>query len=393
MEKFEFSELPDRRLTDSVKWIDKGDILPMWVADMDFPVCPAIREALEKKLSEGIYGYSERPASWAESYVSYYKRHYGLSFGAENLLFSQGVVPTISSAVRAYSEVGEKVGVLTPNYHVFYHSVTNNGRVLADLPLLEKDEEYFIDFEALSKAMADPLFKILILSNPHNPSGKILSKDELKKIAHLAKLHDVFVISDEIHGELSLPGHSYNPYFLASEEAKINAIACLSPTKAWNIAGLQTSAVLAYDPKVLDRMAFCLNRDELMEGNFFSYAAASAAFDKGEEWLASLRERIAKNKEIVRLFLERELPEIRLFRGEATYLLWLDARALLPYGKDFPSFLFEKTHLRLSAGEGFYPEGKEPTHGFLRMNIATSEERLLEGLRRLKEGVRLYKAL
>lgn len=391
MEKFEFENLPDRHLTDSVKWIDGKDVLPMWVADMDFPVCPSIRKALEKKLEEGIYGYSERPSSWFKAYRDYYKRNYGLSFEENNLLFSQGVVPSISSCVRAFSKVGERVGVFTPNYHVFYHSITNNDRVLVSLPLFTKDEEYFIDFEALEEAMKDPSFKILLLSNPHNPSGKILSREDLKKIALLAKRYEVYVLSDEIHGELSLPGHSYNPYFLASEESKEWGISFLSPTKAWNIAGLQTSAVLAYKKEILDRLAFCLNRDELMEGNFFSYAASTCAYNEGESWLKELRQKIAENKRIVSSFFREELPEITLFKGEATYLLWLDARSLLPHGEDFPSFLLKETGLRLSAGEGFYPEGESPVHGFLRMNIATSEERLKDGLWRLKAGATAFK--
>jgi len=383
--------LPDRRLTDSVKWRCTENELPMWVADMDFPVAAPIAEALKAKAAEGIYGYTERPSAWEKAYIDYYHDVHGLDFEPRNLFFSQGVVPSVSCAVRAFSRPGDAVMVFTPNYHVFYHSVTNNGRRLIGLPLKEDGKRYAIDFEALEKTFQDERPAILIMSNPHNPSGLIFEAEELSRIADLAAIYGVFVISDEIHGEIVEPGSSYVPYFSASSKARENSLTCLSPTKAWNIAGLQTSAVLIYDEKVSKRMGEALNADELGEGNFFSYAASISAYQKGRAWLKALNAKIRDNRSLVRDFLGKEIPEISLFEGRATYLLWLDARPLLRYGDDFPAFLRSETGLWLSDGASFFPEGEKPVNGFLRMNVATSTERLLDGLNRLKEGAHLFK--
>lgn len=389
MRKYDFETLPNRRSTFSMKWdVEEGE-LPMWVADMDFMVAPEIRSSLEEMLSQKIYGYSDLPSSWWESYSRYYDEKYDLSFGEKELTFSLGVIPSVSSLVREFSKPFDKIAVFTPNYHIFYHSITNNNREIAAIPLLNKGGTYDIDWNLLEKTFSDPKVSFFLMSNPHNPSGKIFTRKELEGIAGLAKKYNVFVLSDEIHGEIVEPGYSYVPYLSLPMARKYSAT-CFSPTKAWNIAGLQTSAVLTYDQKVKKRVETSLNRDEVMEGNFFSYAAAIAAFTKGKDWLSEMNEYVANNRKIVSSFLKEKLPYLTLFESHSTYLLWIDARTLPRKGVGFASFLRKTTGLYLSDGSEFSPFMPSDTAGFLRMNIATSKANVLEALRRLEEGVNFF---
>ena len=389
MDKYDFDALPNRRNTFSMKWDVKEGELPMWVADMDFMAAPEIRSSLEEMLSQKIYGYSDLPSSWWKAYSSYYGEKYGLSIKEENLTFSLGVIPSVSSLIREFSKPHDKIAIFTPNYPIFYHSITNNNREIAAISLLNKGNAYEIDWKRLEKTFLDPKVSFFLMSNPHNPSGKIFSKEELERIATLARKYDVFVLSDEIHGEIVEPGYSYVPYF-SSPIARTYSATCLSPTKAWNIAGLQTSAVLTYDQEVKKRVETSLNRDEVMEGNFFSYEAAIAAFTKGKDWLLEMNEYIANNRKIVSSFLKEKLPLLTLFESHSTYLLWIDARALPGKGVGFASFLRKTTGLYLSDGTEFSPFVPSDTAGFLRMNIATSKANVLDALHRLEEGVNSF---
>ena len=382
--KYEFDRLPDRRGTYSSKWHVKPGELPMWVADMDFEVCPEVRETLQQFLDQKVYGYSDLPDRWEKSYIDFYWKRHQLAIPQGSLLFSQGVVPTISSTIRELSKPGEQVAVLVPNYHIFYHSILNDGRVIRPIRMSLMASGYQIDWSALEEAFKDPRCPVFLFSNPANPFGSIFTAADLQRIGELSNRFGKFVISDEIHGEITEPGYSYNPYFKVSEAGKKYGVVCLSPTKAFNIAGLQTSSVLVEDEKLRARMAFALNRDELMEGNFFSYAVSIACFDKGEAWLDQMRDYVFKNRRIAEDYIDREIPELCYAKAHATYLMWIEATAL-PKAGEFASFLREKTGLYLSDGSVFGEDGK----GFLRMNLATSKELLRDGLQRLKEGVRL----
>ena len=389
MGNYDFDTVLNRRKTFSMKWDVKEGELPMWMADMDFMVAPEIRSALEEMVAQKIYGYSDLPSSWAKAYESYYSKKYGLSFIANNLVFSLGVIPSVSSLIREFVKPYEKVGIFTPNYPIFYHSITNNNREIAPIPLLNKRDCYEIDWKKTEKTFQDPKVSFFLMSNPHNPSGKIFSASDLRRIALLAKAYGVFVLSDEIHGEIVEPGYSYVPYF-SLPEARKNSVVCLSPTKAWNIAGLQTSAVLAYDIGIKKRVEACLNRDEVMEGNFFSYASAIAAYEKGEMWLSEMNEYVASNRRIVSSFLKEKLPSLKLFSSHSTYLLWIDATSLPKKGAGFADYLRKTTGLYLSDGREFSPFSPSETIGFLRMNIATSKANLLDGLARLEKGVNSF---
>lgn len=389
MDNYDFDTILDRRKTFSMKWDTKEGELPMWVADMDFMVAPEIRDCLKDMLSQKIYGYSDLPSSWYQAYQNYYAKKYGLSFDAQNLVFSLGVIPSVSSLVREFTKPLEKVAIFTPNYPVFYHSITNNNREIGAIPFLKKENSYEIDWKMVAETFRDPKVSFFLMSNPHNPSGKIFSKEELEHLAFLANKYDVFVLSDEIHGEIVEPGYRYVPY-LSLTNARCNSVSCLSPTKAWNIAGLQTSAVLTYDRDVKKRVETCLNRDEVMEGNFFSYAAAISAYQKGGPWLLKMNEYIASNRQIVSSFLKEKLPLLKLFPSHSTYLLWIDASFLPQKGIAFADYLRKTTGLYLSDGTEFSPCSPSATASFLRMNIATSKAILLDGLSRLEEGVNSF---
>lgn len=390
MDRYDFANLPNRLGTDSLKWQGGAKELPMWVADMDFAVAPAIRSYLNKKVAEGVYGYSQMPKEWFEAYADYYSDKYGLSFAQDDLLFSLGVIPSVSSAVRALTKRGEKVAVFTPNYHIFYHSIENNGRVIAPIELKQLDNQYEIPWEKVKGTFSDPTVTLFIMSNPHNPSGKIFTKEELTALGEMARENGVCVLSDEIHGEITEPGYVYVPYFAASPENRRNSLTCLSPTKAWNIAGLQTSAVLVYDKAINARMREALNNDEVMEGNFFSYGAAIAAYRDSRNWLKQVNERIAMNRQIVLSYLETKIPLLRPFPSHSTYLLWIDARELKENGAAFAEFLRFSTGLYLSDGASFSPSYPSTTAGYLRMNLATSEKNILEALKRLEQGAQDY---
>lgn len=390
MERYDFGNLPNRLGTDSLKWQGGEKELPMWVADMDFAVAPAIRSYLNKKVAEGVYGYSEMPKEWFGAYKDYYTGKYGLSFSRDDLLFSLGVIPSVSSAVRALTKRGEKVAVFTPNYHIFYHSIENNGRVIAPIALEQKGHQYEIPWNEVEEIFSKPSVTLFLMSNPHNPSGKIFTKEELIRLGELARKNGVYVLSDEIHGEITEPGYAYVPYFAATSENKINSLTCLSPTKAWNIAGLQTSAVLAYDKAINERMRNALNNDEVMEGNFFSYGAAIAAYRDSRDWLAQVNERIALNRQIALSYLETRIPLLCPFPSHSTYLLWIDATKLKGKGAAFAEFLRFSTGLYLSDGASFSPSSPSPTAGFLRMNLATSEKNVRDALERLECGVNNY---
>lgn len=379
--KYDFDKVINRRGTDSLKWDVKESELPMWVADMDFMTAPAIVKALEKRVSHGVFGYSVMPDKWADAYIRWWGERHHFTMEREWLIFCTGVVPAISSAVRKLTAPEDSVLIQTPVYNIFFNSIINNGRKVKESPLLYKNGEYSVDFEVLEKELSDPKTTLMILCNPHNPVGKIWDRDTLAKIGELCFKHHVTVISDEIHCDLTDPGKEYVPFASVSECCRQNSVTCIAPTKCFNIAGLQTAAVAVPDPVLRQKMDRALNTDEVAEGNAFAADAAIAAFNEGGEWLDELREYIFNNKQAAREFIEKELPQIRLVRSEATYLLWLDCRGVS--SREFARFIRERTGLYLSGGAQYGKTGE----GFLRMNIACPKSVLLDGLHRLKAAV------
>ena len=433
-ETFDFDKLVDRRGTDSYKWAVKDGELPMWVADMDFETAPCVREAIERRAAHGVFGYNVVPEEWYEAYQNWWETRHHFMIEKDWLIFCTGVVPALSSIVRKMTTVGENVLILTPVYNIFFNSIMNNGRNVVQCPLryrpgvgknggvagghakavdsseketgghaetagsseketdghaiipdaiMMADQEYVIDFKALEAALSNPQTTMMILCNPHNPVGRIWTRQELAKIGELCKKHHVLVVSDEIHCDLTDPGREYVPFASVSDTCRENSITCIAPTKTFNLAGMQTAAVFVSDPVIRYKVWRGLNTDEVAEPNTFACGVAVAAFSNGAPWLDALREYLAENKRIVREYLEDKLPRVHLVPSEATYLLWLDCRNYTKDSVELAEFIRKKTGLFVSDGAEYGKAG-EP---FLRLNVACPRERLTDGLSRLREGL------
>lgn len=383
--KYDFDTLVSREGTNSSKWRMKSDVLPMWVADMDFKAAPEILSVLQKRLDNGVFGYSFIPKEWNEAIKSWWQRRHNVSFENEWMCFCTGVIPAISTAIRRFSSPGDQILVQAPVYHVFFNCIKNNGREILSNDLVYKNGSYEIDFDDLEAKLAQPLTTMMLLCNPHNPIGKIWDKETLKKIGKLCYKHDVLVISDEIHCDITDPGLNYVPFISVSEECKNNSITCISPTKAFNIAGLQSSAVVTPNEKIGARLNAAINYDEVGEANAFAIIATIAAFNEGEAWLDELREYLFENKKVVANFIKEQGLPVKLLPSSATYLLWLDCSAFCEDSSEFMNFLRDKAGLWLNDGNAYRGD-----RFFLRMNIATQRKRVLEGLKRLQNGINLY---
>ena len=382
MGKYNFDVEINRRGTDSLKWDVKDNELPMWVADMDFQTAPEIRDALAKKLEHGIFGYSDLIPDWYEAYQNWWKRRHGLEIKKSWMIFSTGVIPSISSIVRKLTTPNEKVIIQTPVYNIFFNSIYNNGCRVWESPLKYENGQYSMDFEDLEEKMADPQASLMILCNPQNPAGNIWSAEELARVGELAKKYGVTVVSDEIHCDITAPGTEYVPFASVSDTCREVSITCIAPTKAFNIAGLQTSAVFSANPFLKHKVWRALNTDEVAEPNAFAQTATIAAFNQGEDWLNEMREYVFSNRKRAEEFIAAELSKVHPVKSNATYLMWLD---ISEYGKssdEVASFIRKETGLYVTEGLEYGESGRY----FLRMNVACTRATLEDGLKRLKEG-------
>ena len=374
--KYDFESVIDRNNTNCVKWDMFDDDIPMWVADMDFKVAPPIQDAILKRANHPVYGYNIVPDELFEAYINWWDTRYDLKLSREDMAYSIGVMPSISSMIRCLTDVGDEILIQSPVYHVFFYVIEENDRKVLENELIYENDEYKIDFNDLDDKLSK--VKLMILCNPHNPVGKIWSESDLARIAELCKKHDVIVISDEIHCDLTDPGLKYNPFRDGD-----NVIRCLSPSKSFNVAGFQSSIVQTTNAELLEKIKTQMHVDNSDACNVFAASAVMAAYNESGEWLDELREVLFKNKQIVGDYLESDLPVIKLVPSDATYLLWLDCSALNVSSKVLSEFLRTNHGLFLSAGSDFGQCGDN----FLRMNIACPEKLLKEGLGRLKAGV------
>ena len=378
--QYNFDHPVSRRGSDSMKWAVGENELPMWVADMDFEAAPEIRAALQRRLDHGIFGYDDLSDAWYEAYMGWWKDRHGLAIEKDWLIFSVGVVASISSLVRKLTTPNENVLIQTPVYNIFFNSIVNNGARVLESPLVFNGQGYDIDFDDLEQKLADPQTTLMILCNPHNPVGRIWSREELARIGALCKKHHVTVISDEIHCDLTEPGKAYVPFASVDEVCRDLSITCVAPTKAFNLAGLHTSAVIAPDPVLRHKAWRALNTDEVAEPGTFAVPAAVAAFTKGGPWLDALRAYVWENRRTVEAYAARYLPGVRVIPGEATYLLWVDVHALTMDVRDWTRRLRAETGLYVTPGIAYGQTGE----GFFRWNMACPRSTVEDGLERLR---------
>lgn len=376
-----FDKAPERRGSGSYKWdsVPEPDMIPLWVADMDFKTAPCVIEALARRVDHGVFGYTLVDDSYYEALTGWFASRHGYDIDSRRVIYTSGVVPAISAIIKALAKPGEGVIVQTPVYNCFFSSIRNNGCRIVESPLLREDLSpseftYRIDFDDLERKAADPGNTLLLLCNPHNPAGRIWSRDELARVAGICRRHGVRVVSDEIHCELTMPGLEYVPYATVDPSGVI----CLSPSKTFNTAGLQIANIVCPDDSVRRAVDRAININEVCDVNPFGVAALKAAYTpEGAAWLDALRGYIAGNYELTREVITRELPGCPMATLEATYLPWIDVSALGIPSEELEERLKTEAKVWVNCGE-MYGRG-----GFIRLNIACPRQRLREGLERV----------
>lgn len=379
--KFDFDKIVDRKHTNSLKWDVKDGELPLWVADMDFETAPCVKNALEKRVSNGIFGYSIVPEELKNSYINWWNHQHGLEILPECIILCTGVVPAISSCVRKLTTPAEKVLVLTPCYNIFFNSIINNGRFPVECPLDYNGKEYSLNFSRLEKELSDPQVSLMILCNPQNPTGNIWKKEELAKIGELCKKYNVTVISDEIHCDIIRPGKKYVPFASASETCADISVSCVAPTKCFNIAGINSAAVIVKNPFLRHKVWRALNTDEIAEPNAFAVDATIAAFNHGKEWLDELNKYLFENRDYATERINSLNKGFNVVKSDSTYLLWVD---LHQNGDEFAQKLREKTGLYINGGSEYGKCGEN----FVRINLACPKKILEDAMNRFEEFVK-----
>ncbi len=387
--RYDFDELTDRRNSGSMKWDEEGDdadVIQMWVADMDFRTAPSIVEALRKRVDTGIFGYTYVSDSYYESLIRWNIERHGWEIRRESVIYTSGVVPALSAIIKAMTSPGDGVILQTPAYNCFFSSIRNNKCRMVENPLKRVDTAlgftYEIDFDQLETLAAHPSSTLMILCNPHNPSGRVWSREELMKVRDICHRNGVRVVSDEIHCELVHPGdRKYIPYATIDPEA----IVCISPSKAFNTAGLQIANIVTPDEQVRSRIDRAINDNEVCDVNPFGVIGLQAAYNEGREWLKELNSYLYSNYQLLRDSLnKRDFPDLQICESEATYLAWIDVSGFMingpkATGDEIEKLLLEKARVRVASGS---------TYGapdFIRLNYACPRPRLAEAIARIQK--------
>ncbi|MBD2866687.1 MalY/PatB family protein [Paenibacillus oceani] len=379
--KYDFDRRIDRRNTRSYKWdqseklFGDKDILPLWVADTDFASPPAVREVIEKRAAIGMYGYSIRHDGYLQAIVDWYRRNHGWAVEPEWIIDSPGVVTSLALAVELFSEPGAAVVIQTPVYYPFYDVIRNNGRTVAMNPLLHQGGRFEMDYGQLEKLFQDGA-KLMLLCSPHNPGGRVWSEGELRKLGELCRQYGVTIVSDEIHGDLALPGYTHRPLASLSPELAEITISCLAATKTFNMPGLHTSFIVVSDPAKRRKLDQRFKALSLHMAQHFAQDAVEAAFNHGEDWLKQMKEYVAGNVEFAISYLAEHLPEVKPMRPEGTYLLWVDCRALKLDPAGLKDLMFRKAKVAFTEGSVFGTDGE----GWLRINLGCPRSIVEEAL-------------
>lgn len=386
--EYDFSIPTDRRDTDSYKWdsAPEADIIPLWVADMDFETFPAITEALQRRVAHGIFGYTRVPETYYEAVCNWFGKRHGWHINREDIIYTSGVVPAVSAVIKALTLPGDQVIVQGPVYNCFFSSIRNNGCEMVSNSLIYNKEElrYEIDFDDLERKLKHERARLMLLCNPHNPGGRVWTRDELTRVAELCRKYGVRVVSDEIHCELTLYDNEYVPFGSLPDELSRDSITCCSPSKAFNTAGLQIANIVCRDAEVRNRIDRAININEVCDVNPFGVIALQAAYsDEGYEWLTQLRKYISANYDLLLERFARELPKCKVMRMEGTYLAWIDCSELHIPSDEIEKMLMHENKVWVNAGSMYGAEGA----AFIRINMACTSELLNEGITRIVNGL------
>ncbi len=380
--KYDFDEIVERRGTNCVKWDESPspDVIPMWVADMDFRVAPAIQQALFQRVAHGVYGYNIVPDSYYEAVISWFRRRHQWEIARNSILYTTAVVPAMSCVIKALTMPGEKVLILSPAYNCFFSSIKNNGCEVLETPLKRKEEgkglTFEVDWEDFEQKCADEKTTLFLLCNPHNPCGRVWSREELQQMYDICKRHDVKVVSDEIHCELIMPGYEFVPFGTITDDC----VVMNSPSKNFNTAGLQIANIIVKNPTWRRRIDRAININEVCDVNPFGIVALQAAYNESEDWLDELNQYLWANYQTLCDFIARELPQLKVTRLEGTYLVWVDHSALNISTDELFNRLLNEAKVWVSPGTMYGPQTGE---GYLRINIACPRSQLQEALQRL----------
>lgn len=389
--EYDFSIPTDRRDTDSYKWdsAPEADIIPLWVADMDFETFPGITEALQRRVAHGIFGYTRVPEAYYEAVCRWFGKRHGWHINREDIIYTSGVVPAVSAVIKALTLPGDQVIVQGPVYNCFFSSIRNNGCEMVSNSLIYNKEElrYEIDFDDLERKLKHERARLMLLCNPHNPGGRVWTRDELTRVAELCRKYGVRVVSDEIHCELTLYDNEYVPFGSLPDELSRGSITCCSPSKAFNTAGLQIANIVCRDAEVRNRIDRAININEVCDVNPFGVIAMQAAYsDEGYEWLTQLRKYISANYDLLLERFARELPKCKVMRMEGTYLAWIDCSELHISSDEIEEMLMHENKVWVNAGSMYGAEGA----AFIRINMACTSELLNEGITRIVNGLDAY---
>lgn len=381
--KYNFDEIVLRRGSNSYKWdsAKEDDVLPMWVADMDFRTAPSIIDAMAKRVQHGVFGYTKVPQAYFDAVTDWFGTRHHFTIQKDWILFTSGVVPALSAVIKALTKPGDKVIVQTPVYNCFFSSIRNDECEMVANELIYKDGTYSIDFDDLERKTADPKAKLILLCSPHNPAGRVWTREELQRIGEICLRNQVIVVSDEIHCDLVYPGHTHIPFASLSDEFLQNSVTCTAPSKTFNLAGIQVANIIAADEDIRRRIDKALNVNEVCEINAFAVEALIAAYTGGEEWLEELKLYLHDNYTVLYNFFHEHLPHLPVLPLEATYLVWVNCSALKQTSEEITRTLLDKEKLWLNEGTMYGAAGE----GFIRINIATQRENLIKGLHKIKK--------
>ena len=384
---YNFDEVVCRKHTDALKlealaprW-GRTDLLPMWVADMDFKTPPFIVEVMKKRMECEVFGYTVKPESWYEAIISWQKRRHKWTITKEMISFVPGVVPALAMAVQAFTQRGEKVMIQQPVYNPFAQVIRNNHRELVNCPLELKDGQYHINFKLFEKKIKG--CKLFLFCHPHNPGGRVWTREELEKVATICAQNNVIIVADEIHADLTLLPYEHIPFASVSEEAKQNSVVFASPSKAFNMAGLATSYAVIANPTLRRRFESYVEGNELAAGNVFAFNTVVAAYNKGEEWLQQMLTYVQGNIDEVVSYIKENIPQLKVIIPQASYLVFIDFSALHLNQKDIVALCTNRAHLALNDGSIYGEEG----NGYMRINLACPRSVVRQALAQLKDAI------